>query len=140
MKEIGGLTDVSPMGVMNIEAANGKLDIGINALAFSQGKVVVKSDGKVVFTEEKKFKPMDVYKTTVAINKDADYEVIVEGMDLQYSPSKRKVLSRPFYSSMPKNLVTPTTLYQEGMELKEGRNYKGQKSSLKCVFRKILFI
>ena len=136
VKEIGGLTDVSPMGVMNIEAANGKLDIGINALAFSQGKVVVKSEGKVVFTEEKKFKPMDVYKTTVAINKDADYEVIIEGMDLQYSPSKRKVLSRPFYSSMPKNLVTPTTLYQEGMELKEGRNYKRAKELFKMCLQK----
>jgi tetratricopeptide (TPR) repeat protein len=136
VKEIGGLTDVSPMGVMNIEAANGKLEIGINALAFAQGKVIVKSEGKVVFTEEKKFKPMDVYKTTVAINKNADYEVVVEGMDLQYSPSERKVLSRPFYSSMPKDLVTPTTLYQEGMELKEGRNYKKAKELFKMCLQK----
>ena len=67
VKEIGGLTDVSPMGVMNIEAENGKLQIGINALAFAQGKVIVKSEGKVVFTEEKNFKPMDVYKTSVAL-------------------------------------------------------------------------
>jgi hypothetical protein len=136
VREIGGLTDVSPMGVMNVKAEEGKLQIGVNALAFAQGKVIVKSEGKVLFTEEKKFKPMDVYEITVAINKNADYEVTVEGMDLHYSPSKRKLLSRPFYSSMPKDLVTPTTLYQEGMELKEGRNYRQAKELFKICLQK----
>ena len=135
VKEIGGLTDVSPMGVLNAEVLNGKLEIGINALAFAQGKIIVKSEGKIVFTEEKKFKPMDVYKTSVAVNAK-EYEIVVEGMDLQYSPSKRKVLSRPFYSSMPKDLVTPTSLYQEGMELKEGRNYKRAKELFKMCLQK----
>ena len=106
-----------------------------------RAKVIVKSAGKIIFTEDKKFKPMDVYKTSVAMSANADYEVVVEGMDLQYSPSKRKVLSRPFYSSMPKDLVTPTTLYQEGMELKEGRNYKQAKELFKrCLQKDPLYI
>jgi tetratricopeptide (TPR) repeat protein len=141
VKEIGGLTDVSPMGVMNIEAENGKLDIGINALAFAQGKVVVRSEGKVVFTEEKKFKPMDVYKTSVTLNTNADYEVVVEGMDLQYSPSKRQLLKRPFVSAMPKDITTGASLYQEGMELKEGRNYlRAEEVLKKCLQKDPLYI
>ena len=141
VKEIGGLTDVSPMGVMDIQAENGKLRIGINALAFAQGKVIVKSEGKVVFTEDKKFKPMDVYKTSVALNTNADYEVVVEGMDLQYSPSKRIVLKRPMVSEMPKNLTTGASLYQEGMELKEGRNYlKAEKLFKSCIQKDPLYI
>jgi tetratricopeptide (TPR) repeat protein len=141
VKEIGGLTDVSPMGVMNVEAENGKLDIGINALAFAQGKVVVRSEGKVVFTEEKKFKPMDVYKTSVTLNTNADYEVVVEGMDLQYSPSKRQLLKRPFVSTMPKDITTGASLYQEGMELKEGRNYlRAEEVLKKCLQKDPLYI
>jgi tetratricopeptide (TPR) repeat protein len=37
---------------------------------------------------------------------------------------------------MPKDLVTPTTLYQEGMELKEGRNYKKAKELFKMCLQK----
>jgi len=136
VKDIGGLIDVSPMGVLNVKPENGKLQVGINALAFTDAKLIVKSEGKVIFSEEKKFKPMDVYKTSVSLNNNADYEVVVEGMDLQYSPSKRKLLSRPFYSSMAKDIVTPTTLYQEGMELKEGRNYKQAKELFKMCLQK----
>ncbi len=141
VKEIGGLTDVSPMGVMNIEAENGKLEIGINSLSFTQGKIIVKSEGKVVFTEEKKFKPMDVYKTSVNVKQNADYEVAVEGMDLLYSPSKRVILKRPFVSEMPKDLVTGASLYQEGMELKEGRIYlKAEKLFKSCILKDPLYI
>ncbi len=124
VKEIGGLKAVSPLGVLNVVSEGGKLEIGVNALAFAQGKVVVKSAGKVIFTEDKKFKPMDVYKTTVPLAANADYEVSVEGMDLKYAPSERIILKRPFVSTMPKDLVTPSSLYQEGMQLKESRNYK----------------
>ncbi len=141
VKEIGGLVDVSPMGVMNVKPENGKLQIGINALAFAQAKVTVKSEGKVIYTEDKKFKPMDVYKTSVPLSVNADYEVVVEGMDLQYSPSKRKLLSRPFISSMPKDIITPTSLYQEGMELKEGRSYKQAKELFKkCLQKDPLYV
>jgi tetratricopeptide (TPR) repeat protein len=127
VKEIGGLTDVSPMGVLSVKPEDGKLQIGINSLSFADAKVTVKSEGKVVFTEDKKFKPMDIYKTSVALNVNADYEVVVDGMDLQYCPSKRKLLNRPFVSSMPMDIVTPSSLYQEGMELKEERNYRHAK-------------
>jgi tetratricopeptide (TPR) repeat protein len=123
VKEIGTFVDVSPTGVMNARAENGKLELGINSLAFADAKITVKSDGKIIFTEDKKFKPMEVYKTSVALTTGAEYEVVVEGMDLQYNPAKRKYISRPFISEMPKDLVTPTSLYQEGMELKEARNY-----------------
>jgi len=141
VKEIGGLTDVSPMGVMDVKPENGKLQIGINALSSAKAKVVVKSEGKVVFTEEKNFKPMDVYKTSVALDANKDYEVAVEGMDLQYSPAKRKLLSRPFVSQMPMDIVTPSSIYQEGMELKEARNYRKAKTFfLNCLQKDPLHI
>ena len=141
VKEIGGISDVSPMGAIHAAVENGKLEVGVNSFAFAEGQVIVKSEGKVVFTETRKFKPMDVFKTSVAVNNNTDYEIIVRGMDLQYSPATRKVLKRPFVSTMLKDLVTGTTLYQEGMELKEARNYlKAEELLKKCLAKDPLYI
>jgi tetratricopeptide (TPR) repeat protein len=141
VKEIGGISDVSPMGVMHIKSGNGKLEVGINALAFAQAKLIVKSKGEVLFTEDIKFKPMDVYLTSVSLGEGADYDVVVEGMDLQYNPSKKKLLKRPFISSMPTHLKTATSLYQEGMELKEGRNYtKAHVLFKRCLQKDPLYV
>ncbi|HUX97359.1 MAG TPA: DUF5107 domain-containing protein [Bacteroidales bacterium] len=141
VKEIGGISDVSPMGAMHAAVENGKLMLGVNSFVFGEGKVIVKSGGKVVFSEIKTFKPMDVFKTSVAVSNNTDYEVIVEGMDLQYSPVTRKVLKRPFVSTMPKNLVTAATLYQEGTELKEARNYvQAEEMFKKCLEKDPLYI
>ena len=141
VKEIGGITDVSPLGVLCVTSEDGKLLIGINSLSFSQAKVIVKSDGKVIFTEEKKFKPMDVYKTSVPLSVGADYEVVVEGMDLQFSPSKRKLLSRPFYSTVSTDITTAASLFQEGNQLKEERVYRQAKELYKkCLQKDPLYI
>ena len=134
VKEIGGISDVSPMGVLYCKAAEGKLQVGVNALAQAKAKIIVKSGDKVILTEDKNFKPMDVYKTSVSLSANADYEVVVEGMDLRYSPSKREFLKRPFVSAMPKDIITAASLYQEGMQLKDARNY----SRAKAVFKKCL--
>ena len=141
VKEIGGISDVSPIGALHAAVENGKLNLGINSFANAEGKITVKSAGKVVFTETKKFKPMDVFKTSVAVANDKDYEVTVEGMDLQYGPAIRKVLKRPFVSTMPKNIVTASSLYQEGMELKEERSYlKAEEVLKKCIEKDPLYI
>ena len=141
VKEIGGFVDVSPMGVLNVKPENGKLQIGINALAFAQARLIVKVEGKVMYTEDKKFKPMEVYGTSVPQGLNAGYEVVVEGMDLQYNPSKRNLINRPFVSTMPTGITTAASLYQEGMEQKESRNYKYAKELLKkCLQKDPLYI
>ena len=141
VKEIGGMVDVSPFGVMNIESENGKLEVGINALAFAQAKLLVKSEGKVILSEDIKLKPMEVYKTSLLLEEGTDYDVEVEGMDLRYNPAKRRLIKRPFHSTMPTNLTTAASIYQEGMELKENRDYKGAKALFKeCLAKDPLYI
>ncbi len=141
VKEIGGIMDVSPMGVLNVKPENGKLQVGINALAFAQAKLIVKSDGKVIYSENKEFKPMEVYQTSVSLNANADYEVVVEGMDLQYNPTKRNLIKRPFVSTVATNITNASSLYQEGMELKESRKYKLAKDKfIKCLQKDPLYL
>ena len=141
VKEIGGISDVSPMGAMHAAAENGKLNVGVNSFVFGEGKVTIKSGGKVLFTETRKFKPMDVFKTSVDLANSNDFEVTVDGMDLQFNPAAKKSLKRPFVSTMPKDIVTAASLYQEGMELKEARDYvKSEGMFKKCLEKDPLYI
>jgi Tfp pilus assembly protein PilF len=141
VKKIGGFVDVSPMGVLNVKSENGKLQIGINSLAFVQAKLRVISEGKVIYTEDKKFKPTEVYEKSIPLQVIAGYEVVVEGMDLQYSPAKRNLIQRPFVSAMPTDITTAASLYQEGMQQKETRNYSYAKELLrKCLEKDPLYI
>jgi hypothetical protein len=141
VKAIGGYVDVSPEGVLNVSSINGKLQLGINALAFAKAKVTVTSGGKVIYTEDKSFKPMDVFQTSVQLSSGADYEVKVDGMDLQYNPRKRNLIDRPFTRTIPVNPASSASLYFEGMEEKEGRDYIAAKGLFKkCLEKDPLYI
>ncbi len=130
VKEIGGISAVTPLGALYSKAADGKLDFGVNSFAFTDGKITIRSGGRVIFEESRKFKPMDVYKNNISLAAGADYEITVDGMDLKYNPAKRNYLSRPFVSKMPVDKITPSSVYQQGMELKENRDYRGAKALL----------
>jgi hypothetical protein len=136
VKEIGGLTEVSPHGILNIKNQNGKLLFGINALSFVQGKITVKSQGKIIFSINKTFKPMDVYKTSVAIEEGSDFEVEAAGMDLKYTSKNENILKRPFATTMPLDPESAANFYQIGIEQKENRDYSSAKKSLKTCLQK----
>ena len=123
VKEIGGLTEVSPYGVLAIKYENSKLQVGVNSFAFADAMIEVTSNGNIIHTESKKFKPMDVFITSVPLDKNARYEVTVKGMDLHFQSERKNMLKRPFTAfPMPKKF-TEDALYREGVEYKEYREY-----------------
>lgn len=141
VKATGGITDVSPLGVLYSSAENDSLKVGINAFANVNGSLKIRSGGKEIFSMEVNFKPMDVFRTSIPLNTKTDYDVIVEGMDLHFNPSSRQLLKRPFVSSMPRDLITPASQYQEGMQLKNQRKYgKAGEAFKKCVAIDPLYI
>ncbi len=123
VKEIGGISEVSPYGVLAVKHENDKLQIGINSLAFVEATVEVKSSGRIIYTESKKFKPMDVFITSVQLDRNTAFEINVNGMDLRYDPGKKNVLKRPFTASPVAKKFTEEALYREGVEYKEYREY-----------------
>ncbi|MBL0745298.1 DUF5107 domain-containing protein [Chryseolinea lacunae] len=134
VKTIGGLSDVSPSGVLHVTRDKSTLTIGINALSNAQAKLVVLSGGKTIHTETKALKPMEVFQTTVTLPADAPFDVLVEGMDLRYSSENKNLIKRPFASTFKADPTSAAYLYYEGMEEKESRNYSGAKTSfLKCL-------
>jgi len=134
VKDIGGLSDVSPMGVLHVARDHGKLAIGVNALGAAEARIVVSSGGKVIHTETKTLKPMDVINTTVPLDDKAPFGVTVEGLDLRYSSENKNLIKRPFASPYKADPSSASYLYYAGMEQKESRNYKGAKTLLlNCV-------
>ncbi len=123
VKEIGGINDVSPYGVLSVKHENDKLQIGINSLAFVDALVEVRSNEKIIYTESKKFKPMNVWVTAVQLDKNVPYEISVKGMDLMYNPKKKNVLKRPFTMFPTPKKFTDDAFYREGVEYKEYREY-----------------
>ena len=123
VKEIGGITEVSPYGVLAVKQENNKLQFGINSLAFANATIEVKSNGKTIFTESKNFKPMEIFLSSVQLDGSTGFEIRVDGMDLYHNSEKKNDLKRPFTASpMPKKF-TEDALYREGVESKEYREY-----------------
>jgi tetratricopeptide (TPR) repeat protein len=134
VKGTGGISDVSPSGAMHVQDENGKLKIAINAFATVSGRIQVRTGEIYVFDEQRNFKPMQVYDTVIDLRGHREYEVTVGGMDLQYSPSSKKYIDRPFESSVDTKPETASTWYQQGMQLKDMRKY----AEAKAMFKKCL--
>jgi tetratricopeptide (TPR) repeat protein len=124
VKDIGGLSDVSPYGVLHISQENGRLQVGVNALCFADAVVEITADGKVIATEARKLKPMEVYLKTLPADPNIVYAVNIKGMDLGYTVGNKDLaLKRPFAASPATPLTTAEALYREGVQLKEYREY-----------------
>ena len=118
VKEIGGMNDVSPSGVMNVTTKDGNLSIGINALEQANGTLKVFGDDNLLHSEKLKLEPMDVFSKEIALKGAKHYQVTVEEMDLSYSSQPINQLKRPF-ETIPQRKTTPSSaelLYREGME------------------------
>ncbi len=135
VKEIGGMKKVSKKGVLNVTESKGSLEIGINSLAFVASQIIVKSGGKIIFTQSHSFKPMDVHTVKLPWDNQGAYEVSVEGMDIQFNSENKDLLKRPFTTeSTVKSNTSASWLYYEGKDLMAYRdNVKAKESFQKCL-------
>lgn len=141
VKEIGGIKEVSPMGVMNVIHENGKLSIAVNALSFAHGKIIITSKGKHLFSEEKAFKPMDVYKKSIDLANGEAFEVEIAGMDLKHESVNKNLTKRPFENTVAANTNSASHFYQLAVEKKENRNYIEAKINYqKCLQKDPIYV
>ncbi len=132
VKEIGGMAEVSPSGVLNVTQEGNKVTIGINALETTKGTLTATIDGKNLLKEEISLKPMEVLIKNVNTNKSGILEVEVNEMDLHYSSDPEKnILKRPFTSVETADNNSAEALYRQGMELYEDRDFKKAKGKFK---------
>jgi Tfp pilus assembly protein PilF len=135
VKEIGGLTEVSPQGVLHVTKEGNELTIGVNALAKSIGTLKVTADGDVLLEEKLSMNPMDVLSKKVTIPSQGLVKIDIDEMDLHFSSDpKANLIKRPFESDANFSFNDPTYRYHQGFELMEDRAYEKAKE----VFNKVL--
>ncbi|MEA1882682.1 MAG: DUF5107 domain-containing protein [Candidatus Marinimicrobia bacterium] len=93
--EIGGMVDASQNGVMNVEIANGQIEIKLHAFITITGTVDVVSNRQIIHSESLLFTPREVQSLT--LDHRGEFEVIVAELDLHYqSDSKVNTLDRSY--------------------------------------------
>lgn len=130
-KQIGGMVDASPEGVLNVETVDGETFIKVNALQNLDTKIQI-FNGQETILESLNLKPMDIYSKKIVTAKPANVEVSVLGTELEYKPiNKPKDLKRPFFSDMDLNVSETEKLLFAGIEAIEYREYEKAEEHLK---------
>jgi len=126
-KEIGGLVQSSPRAALNVVAQNGRIKIGICALAEFADELVVTAAGKTLRREPVKLQPMQLFQTEIAFESDAFFEVRL-GADLKYSSNPAaNDLQRPIHYHLPDE-STPEGLYLSGEFQEKQRQFAPAKT------------
>ncbi|WP_051941771.1 DUF5107 domain-containing protein [Maribacter forsetii] len=130
-KQIGGMVDASPEGVLNVETVGAETIISVNALQNLDTKIEI-FNGQETITESLSLKPMEIYSKRIATAKLENIEVSIVGTELEYKPiSKPTELKRPFTSDLDLKISETEKLLFAGIEAIEYREYKKAEENLK---------
>ncbi|MDN5200292.1 DUF5107 domain-containing protein [Fulvivirgaceae bacterium BMA10] len=136
VKEIGGMTDVSPYGALHVTINKNKVSLGINALQKVEGTLEVRVKEELVYSERLQLNPMDVFTKDLVIDENDTPEISIKEMDLFYDPDpKSKVLDRPFASAVDMKQSESEKLYAEGLEMMEYRAYAGAREKFEACLK-----
>jgi len=130
-KQIGGMVDASPEGVLNVETVDGGTYIKVNALQNLNTKIQI-FNGQETIIETLNLKPMEIYTRRIVTEQPTNVEVSVMGTELEYKPiTKPTDLKRPFSSDMNLNVSKIEKLLFAGIEAIEYREYEKAEEQLK---------
>jgi len=123
-KQIGGMVDASPKGVLNVETVNGETIISVNALQDLKADIHIRV-GQKNSTETLNLKPMEVFSKKTTFDDTEEIEVYIDGTELSYnSASKENELKRPFQSNEDLKISENEKLLFAGIEALEYREYE----------------
>ncbi len=129
VKDIGGLTEVSPYGVLHLTREGNQLSLGVNALQTVKSSLEITYDGKTIHQEYLQLKPMDVATRSITLPGDQPVQVALSEMDLFFNSSDNKEIERPLdvEESMFPNLSNQHSvdqIYRQGWEALKFRDYE----------------
>lgn len=131
---IGGLTDVSPNGILHSEYKAGKLIFGVNALATSADVLTIRSGNKIVYEQKINLRPLQFLKDSIAIS--GDWQITLPKMDLQFNSNPTNLrIARPFHSPDLTAVPSFELNFRAGVEAMEFREYPQAKSLLEACLK-----
>jgi len=131
IKDIHGMSDATPYGVLNVEWNDNHLSLGLNALGALDDSLIVRLDGKRSFSQKLNMDPMEIYSVDLEDMVGEHLEVEVGNRKLYYSSHQDSLrLNRPFYRDPQIKLSESGSLYQEALDALNYREYEKAENIL----------
>lgn len=136
VKDIGGISDASPLGALHVQVDGDKLVLGVNSFVNKKAVVRMSSDGKVIHEDEVNFKIDESYE--VRLPKMESYQITISELDLDYgNEGLSKIINRPFDSDLSFDSSNSASYdYYQAEEAYEFRSFDLADS----LYRKVLTI
>ena len=139
VQAIGGISEASQNGVLNIESVpdSGKISIKLHSFIPMVATVNVLSNSKLIVSKEFSFEPMEIHTLLVDSISINGMEVVVEELNLHFDGNPQaKLLDRPF--KLDKKTISGMSKidkeYFQGYELLKERYYQEAKD----IFERVL--
>ena len=139
VQAIGGISEASQKGVLNVEPSldGNNISIKLHSFIHTKGNIKILTNKKLIFSKEIDFRPMEIHTLSVDNPFIDSLEIIVSDLNLHFDArSNSKLLERPFTldESAISNMSESDQEYFKGYELLKERFYQEAKD----IFEKIL--
>ncbi len=126
---IGGLSDVSPNGILHAVQQGKQLSFGINALAASEDSLKIYADEKLVYEKKINLAPLAFFKDSIPIS--GAWKIVLPkiGLKLQ-SDSDNLLIARPFQTAKVAQVPIAERKFRAGVEALVSRNYQTAQQAL----------
>jgi tetratricopeptide (TPR) repeat protein len=123
-KNINGMVNASPYGVINVTEDGDMFSIGINALQHLNDTLIVKLGSSMIHKELLRMSPMDVFSKQIEKSSTGEIEIAVGNNKLNYSSREDSLLiKRPFEYSDQLVLSERQRMVNEGVDAMNFRAY-----------------
>ncbi len=123
VKDVGGISQASPSGVLNVEFSSKEVSVKFFSLENITEDIIIKFNGAEIHRENLNLSPASVYKKDLTLeNTDGILTINIPG-NLKYtSDPEVNDISKPFTYSQPEE-NSPEGLYLAGEFFEKQRNY-----------------
>ena len=136
VKDIGGISDASPLGALHVQVDGDNLLLGVNSFVNKKAIVRMSSNGEVIHENEVNFRIDESYQ--VRLPKKETYQITIDDLDLEYgNEGLSKIINRPFDSDLSFDSKNSASYdYYQAEEAYEFRSFDLADS----LYRKVLAV
>lgn len=128
LKGTGGMVAASEFGVLNINKQEGKQKIVLGALQMVEDLLCIYKNGNLVFSENLKLDPLQLFETNIESNTSDVLKVTLGDNKLTYSSIPEETLvDRPILANNEFNWDSAYGRFIKGLELEKQREYSQAK-------------
>ncbi len=126
---IGGLSDVSPNGILYVVQEGKQLSFGINALTASEDTLKIYADEKLIYEKKIDLLPLAFFKDSIQIYGAWTIELPKMGLKLQSDSNKLRI-ARPFQVAQVAQVPVAELKFRAGVEALVSRDYQTAQQAL----------